>query len=132
MTDINEVESANESSEWEVVQPAVNAEAEFYEILNDFGNPLEILREAISNSIDAQATWVQISFDVEEIEGNNRLIIVLSDNGYGMSREVLKRDFWGLGHSPSRGQKDNPRTRTASRQGRHAPGCELRPRRPRR
>ncbi len=106
MTDINIEESANESPEWEVVQPAVNAEAEFYEILNDFGNPLEILREAISNSIDAQATWVRISFDVEEIEGNNRLIIVLSDNGYGMSREVLKRDFWGLGHSPSRGQKD--------------------------
>ena len=39
MTDINEVESANESSEWDVVQPAVNAEAEFYEILNDFGIP---------------------------------------------------------------------------------------------
>lgn len=88
------------------IKPAVNAEAEFFEILNDFGNPLEILREAISNSVDAMAKTVKISFDVEEFEGNKRLVITISDDGTGMSQDVLTRDFWGLGFSPSRDKKD--------------------------
>lgn len=37
------------SKQWEPIEPRVNAEAEFFEILNDFGNPLKILRESISN-----------------------------------------------------------------------------------
>ena len=44
--------SAHEKEQWETIVPTVNAEAEFFEILNDFGNPLEILREAVANSID--------------------------------------------------------------------------------
>jgi hypothetical protein len=94
------------SSEWQTIQPQVSAEAEFLEIVHDFGNPLEIIREAVSNSIDAHATWIKISFNVEEIEGSKRLVIMLIDNGDGMTREVLSRDFWGLGYSPSRERKD--------------------------
>lgn len=85
--------------------PTVNAEAEFFEILNDFGNPLEIVREAISNAIDAAATEIAISFGVEERHGNARSIIRFTDNGRGMTEEVLRRDFWGLGHSTSRGDR---------------------------
>lgn len=87
------------------IHPTVNAEAEFFEILNDFGNPLEIVREAISNAIDAGATQMNIAFTVEERHGNSRSVIRFSDNGSGMSEEVLIRDFWGLGHSTSRGDK---------------------------
>jgi hypothetical protein len=43
---------------WATVTPKVNLEAEFWEIANDFGNPFELLREAISNAIDAKATWI--------------------------------------------------------------------------
>jgi len=92
------------NQQWEGVAPQVNAEAEFLEILNDFGNPLEIVREAISNSIDASATELRIKFSVEEIEGNKRSVISFIDNGDGMSREVLASAFWGLGHSTSRDQ----------------------------
>ena len=88
------------------IKPQVNAEAEFLEILNDFGNPLELLREAISNSIDAQAKEMWIEFTVAEIEGSKRLIIALRDDGTGMTEEVLTRDFWGLGFSPSRDRED--------------------------
>ncbi len=91
--------------EWSIIQPSVSAEAEFFEILNDFADPLEIVREAISNAVDAGANEIDISFTVEEFLGNARSIIRFVDNGKGMSEEVLKRDFWGLGHSTSRGDK---------------------------
>jgi hypothetical protein len=87
---------------WQRIEPRVHAEAEFFEILNDFGDPLELLREAVSNSYDAQATWVKIEFSVKEIEGRKCLVTRISDNGKGMSREVLQADFWGLGYSTSR------------------------------
>lgn len=93
-------------SEWEVINPQVNAEAEFYEILNDFGDPLELVRESISNAIDAKASWIKIDFSVKEVDGANRLVITILDNGTGMTKEVLHRDFWGLGYSPSREKKD--------------------------
>jgi hypothetical protein len=92
--------------EWAQISPSVSCEAEFFEILNDFGNPLEIVREAISNAIDAGANEMDISFSVEEIQGNYRSVIRFVDNGSGMTEETLRRHFWGLGHSTSRGLKD--------------------------
>lgn len=94
------------NDEWQAIQPQVNSEAEFLEIVHDFGNPLEVLREAISNAMDAHATWIKIGFNVEEVEGSKRLVVSLFDDGDGMSREILARDFWGLGYSPSRERKD--------------------------
>lgn len=94
------------ADEWTAIEPRVAAEAEFFEILNDFGNPLELLREAISNAIDAGATTLDVSFQVEEIEGARRLVIELEDDGTGMTNEVITRDFWGLGYSPSRQRSD--------------------------
>lgn len=93
-------------SQWQIITPEVQAEAEFLEILNDFGDPLELLREAISNSVDAGASRVRIDFGVEEINGARRLVIRIADNGRGMTQDVLSRDFWGLGYSPSRERKD--------------------------
>src|SRR5215471_12583832 len=87
---------------WEDVKPQVNSEAEFLEIASDFGNPLEIVREAISNSVDAQAKNITIAFTVEEVDGAATLVITIEDDGYGMTRDVLARDFWGLGYSTSR------------------------------
>ena len=88
------------------IKPQVNAEAEFLEILNDFGNPLELLREAISNSIDANAKELWVEFTVVDLDGSKRLIIDLRDDGTGMTEEVLERDFWGLGYSSSRLRDD--------------------------
>ncbi len=91
---------------WTEIEPDVNSNAEFFEIVNDFGNPLEIIREAVSNSIDWKADYMKISFDVETINGTKRLVIRLSDNGLGMTEQVLKTSFWGLGHSDSRKLKE--------------------------
>jgi len=95
-------EELNPQDQWEQIPPKVNNEAEFLEIANDFGNPLEILREAISNSIDAKATKVTITFGVEEIEGAKQLVITMEDNGLGMDKDTVVNDFWGLGFSKSR------------------------------
>jgi hypothetical protein len=93
-------------SEWEQIKPSVNPEAEFLEIVHDFGDPLEILREAISNAIDWGATQLKIGFEVKQVEGVRRLVIQFTDNGQGMKREVLAKDFWGLGYSRSRELKE--------------------------
>ena len=93
------------STDWTEITPQVNAEAEFLEIASDFGNPLEILREAISNSIDAGARTIKIAFSVEEVDGAQTLVISIEDDGRGMTKEVLERDFWGLGFSASRDDK---------------------------
>jgi len=94
------------AAEWTTIIPRVNLEAEFWEIANDFGDPLELLREAISNSIDADASWVRIHFFVEEIEGERTLVIEIEDDGRGMTIDVLEQDFWGLGFSRSREDKE--------------------------
>lgn len=92
---------ANQNS-WEKIQPDVDASAEFLEIVNDFGDPLELLREAISNAIDWEATLIRIRFEVETIDGIEKLVIYLEDDGLGMTKEVLSTSFWGLGYSESR------------------------------
>jgi hypothetical protein len=91
---------------WQSVQPAVNSEAEFHEIAGDFGNPLEIVREALSNAFDAMATDLRILFDVRQIDGAPTLVIEFEDNGLGMTPEVLRNSFWGLGYSTSRDDID--------------------------
>jgi hypothetical protein len=91
---------------WMPISPRVNTEFEFAEIMNDFGNPLELLREAVSNAIDANATTLSIKFSVPEIGGVKRLVIDLEDDGKGMTKEILERDFFGLGYSQSRGNPD--------------------------
>ncbi len=89
-------------SDWEQIKPAISSESEFREIASDFGDPLEIVREAISNSFDAGATTVRILFDVQDIDGSPTLVIEFEDNGRGMSKDVITRAFWGLGISTSR------------------------------
>lgn len=92
---------------WKEIEPQVNSSAEFFEIVNDFGNPLELVREAISNAIDWKASYIRINFAVETVDGSRRLVIYLEDDGLGMTREILSRSFWGLGHSESRKLKNN-------------------------
>ena len=91
--------------DWIAITPQVNAEAEFLEIASDFGNPLEIVREAVSNSIDAGARSIKIAFSVEEVDGAQTLVITVEDDGSGMTKGVLEKDFWGLGFSGSRDDK---------------------------
>lgn len=102
---------------WRIVEPQVNASAEFFEIVNDFGNPLELVREAISNAIDWNATFVSIEFKVEVIDGVRRLVIEIQDDGLGMTGDVLSTAFWGLGYSEARKLKNNGQKKIVGEKG---------------
>ncbi len=82
--------------------PTVDQTQEFIEIANDFSNPMELVREALSNAFDAKADFVEVLFDVVETDGEKYLRITLRDNGHGMNRDGLQA-FFDLGNSPRRG-----------------------------
>ena len=65
----------------ETFQPTVKPQNLFKEITLDFGNPLEVFREAISNSVDHNASVLRISCNVERVDGERTLVIELEDDG---------------------------------------------------
>lgn len=87
---------------WEEIQPKVIAYSEFLEIASDFGDPMELFREALHNAYDWGATEFKIFINVEFIGGEDKLVIELIDNGSGMDKETLINNFWNLGDSKSR------------------------------
>ncbi len=85
--------------------PEVNPANEFLEISKDFTNPKELLREAISNSFDANANEITFESYIDKSSGIDELVIEILDNGDGMDiREV--KSFFGLGLS-TRTEKDD-------------------------
>jgi hypothetical protein len=86
-------------------QPSVDQVQEFIEIAGDFSNPLDLVREAISNSVDAHARSMTITFDVMKEYGENVLVITLQDDGQGMDSTSIK-SFFDLGNSTNRNNPD--------------------------
>ena len=80
------------------VKPKVNEAHEFLQIAENFRNPLEIIREALSNSWDAGANEVKITIDRDTYKTPWRPIITIEDDGYGMGVNELER-FFSLGFS---------------------------------
>ena len=81
------------------INATVNAANAYRQIITNFSNPLEFVREAISNSIDANA--VNISVFVDQVTGPTGLPeirITLKDDGDGMDAQMLSR-FFNLGDS---------------------------------
>jgi hypothetical protein len=87
-----------------ILIPTVDQAQEFIEIANDFANPLDLVREAISNAFDAKATDIRLAFETEEISGETTLIVRITDNGEGMGRDELQ-SFFDLGNSTRRTDK---------------------------
>ena len=88
-----------------VITPKVDETQEFIEIANDFSNPLDLVREAISNSYDADSSEIQILFEVVKQYGESILKIVLKDNGSGITSEQLQ-NFFDLGNSTRRDDRN--------------------------
>ncbi|WPD24299.1 MAG: ATP-binding protein [Candidatus Electrothrix scaldis] len=88
-----------------IITPKVDETQEFIEIANDFSNPLDLVREAISNSYDAKSTEIKIIFEVIKQYGESILKITLKDNGSGMTSNQLQ-SFFDLGNSTRREDVD--------------------------
>src|SRR4051812_911325 len=98
------MDQLNESNKF-TIRPKVDETQEFIEIANDFSNPLELVREAISNSFDAKANKIWIFFNVIREYGESILEIRIKDNGRGMDKNGL-HSFFDLGNSLRRGVSD--------------------------
>ena len=85
--------------------PKVNQVNEFKEIANNFANPLEIVREAISNSIDARADEIHLLFDIVNHFGEDLFRVTIKDNGKGMDESELE-SFFDLGNSTKIGDSE--------------------------
>lgn len=74
-------------------QAHVNEGYELYQIITDFGDPLEIFREGIQNSFDADATKMYVRVYEEPHLGGKKLIIEMIDNGHGIKKDKINVFF---------------------------------------
>ena len=82
-------------------KPEVDQASEFLEISSDFGDPKEVIREAISNSFDAHAKEIKIKVYIDKSSGEDELVLNITDDGDGMGIDELKK-FFNLGSSNRR------------------------------
>lgn len=68
--------------------PEVDAAAEFLEIVSDFRDPRDAVREAISNAFDAGANTISVQVRIEKFEGDDELVLEFEDDGAGMILEA--------------------------------------------
>jgi len=80
--------------------PEVQDAHEFLQIVQNFNNPKEAIREAISNSLDWGATEIHITISEDRTRPEKELIVEIKDNGIGLNEERLEA-FFDLGHSTS-------------------------------
>jgi len=71
----------------------INEGYEIYQIITDFGDPLEIFREAFQNAFDEDATEVYCRvYDLTKLSGSE-LIIDIWNNGNGLERNKSEKFF---------------------------------------
>lgn len=88
------------------IEPKVDSAQEFIEIALDFSNPLDLVREAISNAFDAEADNIVLEFSVIQEYGEKVLKVEIEDNGTGMDEKGLA-SFFDLGNSLRRGDENS-------------------------
>lgn len=79
----------------QIYKPQINDVSLFKEIAQNIVNPLEVIREAISNSHDAEAKTISIIIDRNKA---GKFILEIQDDGKGMNFNSVHR-FFNLGDS---------------------------------
>jgi len=79
--------------------PVVREDRSFREIVENFTDPREVIREAISNSVDWAASTIKITVYEDATRADRELIINIWDNGLGLTKERFSA-FWNLADSP--------------------------------
>lgn len=83
-----------------VGKPEVIVTREFLEITRDFTSPKEAIREAISNSLDWNASNITIKLTEDKMRAEEELVLEIQDNGSGLNKERVQA-FFSLGHTTS-------------------------------
>jgi hypothetical protein len=86
-------------SERKTGTPEVKADRSFLEIVENFTDPREVLREGISNALDWGASVIKIMVYEDAKRADRELVIKIWDNGLGLTRERFVA-FWNLADSP--------------------------------
>lgn len=72
----------------------VNQVYELYQIMTDFGDPLEIFREGIQNAFDENASEIYIKvYEEKSLKSVKDIIIDIIDNGNGLKKEKIANFF---------------------------------------
>lgn len=72
----------------------VNQVYELYQIMTDFGDPLEIFREGIQNAFDENASEIYIKvYEEKSLKTVKDIIIDIIDNGHGLEEEKIAHFF---------------------------------------
>lgn len=79
--------------------PVVKADRSFLEIVSNFTDPREVIREAISNALDWCASTVKTAVYEDATRADRELVIEIWDNGLGLTKERFFA-FWNLADSP--------------------------------
>jgi hypothetical protein len=88
-----------ELSEQKIGTPEVKGARSFREIVENFTDPREVFREAISNSLDYGASTIRITVYEDLMRADKELVIKIWDDGLGLTRERFHA-FWNLSDSP--------------------------------
>ncbi len=88
-----------ELSERKTGTPEVKGARSFREIVENFTDPREVLREAISNSLDYGASTIRVTVYEDAMRADKELVINIWDNGRGLTKERFSA-FWNLSDSP--------------------------------
>ncbi|MBI4282839.1 MAG: ATP-binding protein, partial [Chloroflexi bacterium] len=78
--------------------PEILAAEEYINIVGDYRDPKEAIREAISNALDWAANTISIEVLQDLKRPNAELIIKIEDDGLGLNKSRLKA-FFDLGNS---------------------------------
>lgn len=78
--------------------------------LAERATPIGAIEELIWNALDADATTVNVAFEVGELDGLNK--ITITDDGDGIRPEHVEQKFGNLGGSPKREQRISDGRRT--------------------
>ena len=77
---------------------SIDAVHQFVETIQDFTDPKEAVREAISNAIDWSAVHLAVRAQMDKTKTPAELVLELEDDGIGLNEERLKA-FFALGRS---------------------------------
>jgi len=88
-----------EQSQLKTGIPEVKTAKSFREIVENFTDPREVIREAISNALDWGASTIKITVYEDATRADKELVIKVWDDGVGLNRDRFKA-FWNLSDSP--------------------------------